>query len=431
MENPFLWRTEEDINEDELESLSPRRSNGADAEPQAQSIGREHSSPPSSHGGSSPPRSPNSNTADRSPVGAPGHAAPHSKYEPVELKSPVGSSPKNSKDSGGYSSSGVSTTVSNPDAPLHLKSFLRAYLPPFLPISLLFCLSLVLSNSVYLYLSVAFIQMIKAMTPIVVLSLSFCCGLETFSGPLLFIVCVVCCGVVISVMSDEGRFPKQKQTTVHVGDKTQDFGIIFPFEFYIGLVLQLLAVLVEASRLILVQITLSGKPPADTSGSPGQKPRKRPPLVQLKEQKLSAFQMNLCVAPLCFLWCALLFTLALYFDERGLGGAYQDVSDRFFDGPAGRFKFLLCALGNGGVAIGLNLVSYQLIQKTSSLVLALSGIFKDILIVCMDMVVYATNVGPMQFGGFSMSLFGIWNFNNFKKDKRSTLTDCFCGVPAD
>jgi len=59
---------------------------------------------------------------------------------------------------------------------------LRQWLTQILPVGLCFAVSLVLGNAAYLYISVAFVQMLKASTPVAVLLCSFAFG-ETLTNP--------------------------------------------------------------------------------------------------------------------------------------------------------------------------------------------------------------------------------------------------------
>lgn len=64
--------------------------------------------------------------------------------------------------------------------------------------SVLFSVSLILSNWVYLRLTVSFIQMIKAVTPVVVLGVSVLFKLKTASAKLWGTVCLISVGVAIA-----------------------------------------------------------------------------------------------------------------------------------------------------------------------------------------------------------------------------------------
>ncbi|KAK4053958.1 hypothetical protein OIO90_003795 [Microbotryomycetes sp. JL221] len=107
------------------------------------------------------------------------------------------------------------------------------FVKKIVPVGLLFSASLVLSNWVYLRLTVSFIQMIKAFTPVSVLLVSAAFGLKTLNQKILSIVGVICFGVAIA-----------------------SYGEI-QFELW-GFLIQVLAIGIESCRLVLVQILLQG-----------------------------------------------------------------------------------------------------------------------------------------------------------------------------
>lgn len=76
------------------------------------------------------------------------------------------------------------------------------YIYRILPMALCFAFSLVFGNMAYKYISLAYIQMIKAFTPVPLLLLSFASGLEKPSLVLFCIVLVVSAGVTLSSMGE-------------------------------------------------------------------------------------------------------------------------------------------------------------------------------------------------------------------------------------
>lgn len=76
------------------------------------------------------------------------------------------------------------------------------YIKRILPMSLCFALSLVFGNMAYRYISLAYIQMVKAFTPVPLLLLSFVSGIEKPSAVLFCIVLVVSAGVTLSSMGE-------------------------------------------------------------------------------------------------------------------------------------------------------------------------------------------------------------------------------------
>jgi len=59
-----------------------------------------------------------------------------------------------------------------------------------LPVSVFFAVSLVLSNKAYIYLSVSFIQMLKAFTPVAVLIISYILRLGDFEIDTTLLPCI-------------------------------------------------------------------------------------------------------------------------------------------------------------------------------------------------------------------------------------------------
>lgn len=110
----------------------------------------------------------------------------------------------------------------------------RVYLRAIVPIGLLYSASLVCSNMVYLYLSVAFIQMLKSAAPVAVLLTAWAWRVEKPSLNRFVNVIVIVAGVTLASVG-EINFSM-------IGFLYQVGGIVF-----------------EAMRLIMIQILLSGE----------------------------------------------------------------------------------------------------------------------------------------------------------------------------
>ena len=100
-----------------------------------------------------------------------------------------------------------------------------------LPVALCYAVSLVLANKAYIYLSVSYIQMLKAFTPVAVLIFSFFSGLEKTSCMELYIVTVICVGVAMASVGET-------------------------FFSWVGFTCQSLAILAESSRLVLTNLLM-------------------------------------------------------------------------------------------------------------------------------------------------------------------------------
>jgi len=103
-----------------------------------------------------------------------------------------------------------------------------------LPIGLLMSGSLVLSNSAYLHLSLSFIQMLKAFTPVAILIISISFRLQEPNRKIMAIVLLISSGVSIASYG-ELRFN------------------------LLGFIFQAISLLCEAFRLVFIQILLHGQ----------------------------------------------------------------------------------------------------------------------------------------------------------------------------
>jgi hypothetical protein len=107
------------------------------------------------------------------------------------------------------------------------------FMRSILPIGLLFSGSLILSNTAYLYLSVSYIQMLKAFTPVAILIISWTFRIAEPNRKLALIVFMISSGVALA-SKGELRFN------------------------LIGFLTQAAAVAFESSRLVMIQILLHG-----------------------------------------------------------------------------------------------------------------------------------------------------------------------------
>ncbi|KAH8899575.1 triose-phosphate transporter [Thozetella sp. PMI_491] len=220
----------------------------------------------------------------------------------------------------------------------------RVYLRAIVPIGFFFSLSLICGNLTYLYLSVAFIQMLKATTPVAVLLASWALGVSQPNLKVFLNVSVIVVGVIIASIG-EIKF-------VLIGFLYQLGGIVF-----------------EALRLTMVQRLLSSSE------------FKMDPLVSLYY-----------FAPVC---AVMNFMVALVWEipKVSLDEVYH----------VGLFTLFL----NGLCAFLLNVSVVFLIGKTSSLVLTLCGVLKDVMLVIASMLIWGTQVSGLQFFGYSIALGGM------------------------
>lgn len=223
----------------------------------------------------------------------------------------------------------------------------RVYLRAIVPIGAVFSLSLICGNLTYLYLSVAFIQMLKATMPVATLIAGWFFGIEGTDRKKFLNVSIIVIGVMIA-----------------------SFGEI---KFVlIGFVFQLCGVAFEATRLVLVQRLLSSAE------------YKMDPLVSLYYFAPVCAIMNFCVA------------LVAEIPRMTLSEVYH--------------VGLLTLLANATLAFLLNVSVVFLIGRTSGLVMTLCGVLKDILLVFASIMIWGTPVSALQYFGYTIALGGLIYF---------------------
>jgi len=217
----------------------------------------------------------------------------------------------------------------------------KVWMRNIVPIGFLFSLSLVMSNWVYLRLSVSFIQMIKAAMPVVVLLLSFFMGLQKPSSKVFFFVSLISLGVGVA----------------SYGEAEFDLA---------GFVVQGLALIVEGSRLTLIQIVLQGIG--------------MDPITSLYYY-----------APVC-----LFFNLLILLPTEGMAPLFAVFS------TVGPITLLL----NACITLCLNLSSVWLIGKASGLVLTLSGVVKDVVLISGSFMFLGSTITQTQIFGYAIAVVG-------------------------
>ncbi|KAK4089356.1 hypothetical protein PCL_11820 [Purpureocillium lilacinum] len=234
------------------------------------------------------------------------------------------------------------TTLLDSRHSLHITP--RIYARTIIPIGVCFSLSLICSNVVYLYLSVAFIQMLNAANPVAVLAVSWIWGVADPSTSTLLNMLLIVAGAAIA------SFGEIQFSTI--GFVFQAGGIIF-----------------GAIRLVMIQVLVS------------RKGMRMDPLVGLYY-----------FGPACAI-----MTLA---------------AALFIEVPRFRMSHLIDAgvgmlVLNAAVAFLLNVTTVYLVGRTSGLVMALTGIFKNILLIAVSVVIWNTKITLLQAVGYSLALVGL------------------------
>lgn len=226
----------------------------------------------------------------------------------------------------------------------------RFWLIRILPLGLLSAATIATGNSVYLYLSVSFTQMLKALTPVYILICLAAFKVEFPTRQAVFAVCLISLGTIVSSLG-ELRFSLT------------------------GFLLQTAADLFEGSRLVLIQMLLS-----DNGLSPVES------LYYI--YPATGFSQFLMV---------LLYERSAVTDPKN----WKLVADNW---PLFLFATLL--------GIGVNFVGANVIKHTSSLMLKLVGVVRNNCLVLLSILFLGDTTTAVQIIGYVVSVGGfIWYAN--------------------
>nr|BAD91176.1 plastidic phosphate translocator-like protein1 [Mesembryanthemum crystallinum] len=227
----------------------------------------------------------------------------------------------------------------------------EVYLSSVVPIGMLYAFSLWLSNSAYIYLSVSFIQMLKALMPVAVYSIGVMFKKENFKGETMTNMVSISVGVAIAAYG-EAKFDAW------------------------GVTLQLGAVAFEATRLVMIQILLTSKGISFN------------PITSLYY-----------VAPCCLVFLSIPWILVEYPKLRDSSSFHLDW---FIFGT------------NSLCAFALNLAVFLLVGKTSALTMNVAGVVKDWLLIAFSWSVIKDTVTPINLFGYGLAFLGVAYYNHTK-----------------
>ncbi|KAK4277157.1 hypothetical protein QN277_015198 [Acacia crassicarpa] len=225
------------------------------------------------------------------------------------------------------------------------------YISSVVPIGALYSLSLWLSNSAYIYLSVSFIQMLKALMPVAVYSIGVLFKKDTFKNDTMANMISISFGVAIAAYG-EAKFDTW------------------------GVILQLGAVAFEATRLVLIQILLTSK-----------------------GISLNPITSLYYVAPCCFVFLSVPWIFVEY-------PVLKETSSFHFD-------FVIFGT-NSLCAFALNLAVFLLVGKTSALTMNVAGVVKDWLLIAFSWSVIKDTVTPINLFGYGLAFLGVAYYNHSK-----------------
>ncbi|GFR41360.1 hypothetical protein Agub_g2043 [Astrephomene gubernaculifera] len=223
------------------------------------------------------------------------------------------------------------------------------YVRNVVPIAALFSGTLWLGNAAYLYLSVAFIQMLKATMPVTVFLVGVLLGTEKYSALYAANMVVVAVGVAAASYGE------------------LNFNVL-------GVLFQAGSIVTESFRLCLVQL-----------------------LLQARGIKLNPVTTLYYIAPACFAFLCLPFSVVELPKMLKTQEAWQV--------PSG--WLLLSAVS----AFALNMSVFLLIGRSSALTMNIAGVIKDWLLILLSVTLYGSPVTSLQLCGYGVAFLGVCWYN--------------------
>ncbi|CAI0556725.1 unnamed protein product, partial [Linum tenue] len=262
---------------------------------------------------------------------------------------------------------------------------LEIYTTSVIPIGAMFAMTLWLGNTAYLYISVAFAQMLKAIMPVAVFVLGVAAGLEVNSCRMFLIMSVISFGVLVASYGE-----------ININ--------------WIGVVYQMGGVVGEALRLIFMEI-----------------------FVKRKGLKLNPISVMYYVSPCRHVYCFLFqrSTLVDYSDHNFIAIVLCSAiclfipwifleRPRMVEQGTWEFQPVILML-NSLCTFALNLSVFLVISHTSALTIRVAGVVKDWVVVLLSALLFAdTKLTIINLFGYGIAIAGVAAYNNHKLKKETS-----------
>ncbi|KAF8017687.1 hypothetical protein BT93_H2779 [Corymbia citriodora subsp. variegata] len=241
-----------------------------------------------------------------------------------------------------------------------VKMTFEIYATCVVPISAFFASSLWFGNTAYLHISVAFIQMLKALMPVATFITAVMCGTDKLRCDVFLNMLVVSIGVVISSYGE-----------IH-------FNIV-------GTAYQVTGIFAEALRLVLTQV-----------------------LLQKKGLTLNPITSLYYIAP-----CSFVF---LFVPWYLLEMQEMEVSQI-------QFNFWIF-FSNAICALALNFSIFLVIGRTGAVTMRVAGVLKDWILIALSSVIFPeSTITGLNIIGYAIALCGVVMYNYIKvRDVRASQT---------
>jgi hypothetical protein len=224
----------------------------------------------------------------------------------------------------------------------------ETYVRAIVPIGACYAFTLWVGNAAYMYLSVSFIQMLKALMPVAVFAVGCSFGTDRFDWATMANLLVVTAGVAIASAGE------------------LNFNLT-------GVACQLASICAESVRLVLVQI-----------------------LLQSRGLKLNPITTLYYVAPCCLAFLTVPFFSIEY--ARLAADANVVINLAVF-------------LSNALAAFGLNMAVFLLIGKTSALTMNIAGVAKDWMLIGLSVAVFRSAISQLNLLGYMVAFAGVCWYN--------------------
>ncbi|CAN1281841.1 Probable sugar phosphate/phosphate translocator At3g17430 [Linum perenne] len=239
-----------------------------------------------------------------------------------------------------------------------VKMTFEIYATCVIPISAFFAASLWFGNTAYLYISVAFIQMLKALMPVATFIMAVLCGTDKARCDVFLNMLLVSVGVVVSSYGE-----------IH-------FNVV-------GTVYQVTGIFAEALRLVLTQV-----------------------LLQKKGLTLNPITSLYYIAP-----CSFVFLFAPWYLLEKPGMEVTQIQFNFWI----FFSNALCALA-------LNFSIFLVIGRTGAVTIRVAGVLKDWILIALSTVIFPeSTITGLNITGYAIALCGVVMYNYLKvRDVRAS-----------
>lgn len=218
-----------------------------------------------------------------------------------------------------------------------------------LPVGLAHAGTLSFGNMVYLHLDVGFIQMLKAFTPVFIMLTGYVASVDIPTTPIILAVIVISIGTAATC-----SFTPQLNL--------------------LGIFIMFISELTEGIRLVITQFFL-------------------------QQLKFGVMESQYVLAPASAFWLFLasaIFELPVMIEKN----AFAIIMDNLG-------LFLMASF----MGIGVNFISYYVIQATSSLTMKILGTLRNIIMVVVGVLLYGEVITLHQAGGYTISLIGFVGYN--------------------